>query len=265
MGGACSDPALVMKEQALIPGQVAANSLTVHSVGQTVTNQEVFSPIGTDVHANIASSGVWKPEQTSQKASVENLATAVAVAVDGPLIRSTENLPSAGAIEEIKVTESHHLTNQIVNGGSLGPGFTFTPLPSDPQYFNSQAQNPMQYSNPYPLQNSMQFGMQNSMQTPTPYPIQTPMEIPMQTASPAPAASYYQVTYSTMNSAVPMPTDSSMVPSRIDIYGNRMWRDSPAPVNTAASGPANLAGSPVGLDIYGNARRPLPQAAPLRN
>ena len=263
MGGACSDPALLMKEQAMIPGQVAMNNLTVHSVGQTVTHQEAFSPIGTDVQATVASSGVWKPEQVSQKASVENFTTTVAV--DGPLIRSTENLPSAGAIEEIRVTESQHLTNQVVGGASLGPGFTLAPLSSDSQHLNSQAQNSMQYPNPYALQNSMQFGMQNSMQPPAPYPIQTPMEIPLQTASPAPAASYYQVTYSTMNSAVPMPTDSSMVPSRIDIYGNRMWRDSPAPVNMATSGPANLAGAPVGLDIYGNARRPLPQAAPLRN
>lgn len=62
--------------------------------------------------------------------------------------------------------------------------------------------------------------------------------------------------------------DPNLVPSRIDIYGNRMWRETPSTINVptsvinSANGLKNNAAaalpSTIGLDIYGNARRPLP-------
>lgn len=62
--------------------------------------------------------------------------------------------------------------------------------------------------------------------------------------------------------------DPNLVASRIDIYGNRMWRETPSAINVPTSVINSAAGlntnaavglpSSVGLDIYGNARRPLP-------
>lgn len=285
MGGVCSDPALTHNERILLNGQnFGTGYLTSYmpSTGYTTATTVTKTVTTTPVVQNVVSSSGFNTGIGGYNSADLVIPGAIGTAALGGVAIGGSNFFEKRVSEERMgasnavpiVVDEPYVTNQVVTSSYADQRIDLSDhkevirdIPVSESVVAPVAASTTSYAAPV-LATAGALG-----------------------AAALGAAAYQTTTTTTSNYVAPVNTasytntyvnqpqtgmsvfnqqtfDPNLVASRIDIYGNRMWRETPSAINVPTSVINSAAGlnnnaavglpSTVGLDIYGNARRPLP-------